>query len=270
MLTIAFPTIDPIAIQLGPLAIRWYALAYIAGIVLGWRYALYLSQRPPVFMTREAIDDFIVWVTLGVILGGRLGFVFFYQPGRFLENPLEALQLWHGGMSFHGGLVGVLVAVAIFAHRRGISGLSLGDIVASVTPIGLFFGRLANFINGELYGRATDVPWAMVFPGGGPAPRHPSQLYEALAEGLILFLVMIWFNHRTEWRRQPGRIGGVFLCGYAVARMSGELFREPDSYLGFLLGGATMGQLLSLPMLLGGAYLIIAGSKRKPLPVHVK
>jgi phosphatidylglycerol:prolipoprotein diacylglycerol transferase len=265
-LILAFPNIDPIAFEIGPLAIRWYALAYIAGIVLGWRYAIKLVGQPPRFMDRTTLDDFIVWVTLGIILGGRLGYVIFYQPGRYLAVPWEAFYLWHGGMSFHGGLIGVLVAIALFARLRGISGLALGDVVASVTPIGLFFGRVANFINGELFGRIADVPWAMVFPGGGPWPRHPSQLYQAAFEGLLLFLVMLWFLHRTNWRTQPGRIGGVFLCGYAVARMSGELFREPDSFLGFVLGPFTMGQLLSVPMLLAGLYLIVTGARRATLP----
>jgi phosphatidylglycerol---prolipoprotein diacylglyceryl transferase len=265
--TLAFPHIDPVAIQLGPLAIRWYALAYISGILLGWRYAIHLAARPPMVLSREAIDDFIVWVTLGIILGGRLGYVFFYKPGYFLFNPLEALYVWQGGMSFHGGLVGVLLAIYLFARRRGIPVLALGDIVASVVPIGLFFGRVANFINGELYGRPADVPWAMVFPGGGPSPRHPSQLYEACLEGILLFLVLAWFARKPEWRARPGRVGGIFLTGYALARIVAEIFREPDAHLGFLLGGTTMGQLLSLPMLLAGCYLIVSGAKRPPLDV---
>lgn len=263
---VAFPQIDPIAIEIGPLAIRWYALAYIAGILLGWRYAIILVERGPAVTTREAIDDFIVWVTLGIILGGRLGYVFFYKPGYYLSHPLEAFYVWQGGMSFHGGLVGVLLAVYLFARQRGVPVLALGDIVASVVPIGLFFGRIANFINAELYGRPSDVPWAMVFPGGGPWPRHPSQLYEAALEGLVLFAVMAVFNHRTSWRTQPGRIGGVFLAGYAVARIVSELFREPDAHLGFMLAGTTMGQLLSLPMLAIGLYLIVSGASRPPLP----
>ena len=265
-LTLAFPQIDPIALEIGPLAIRWYALAYIAGILLGWRYALYLAVRPPFILSREALDDFIVWVTLGIILGGRLGYVFFYKPGYYLSNPLEALYVWQGGMSFHGGLVGVLLAIYLFARQRGIPVLALGDIVASVVPIGLFFGRIANFINGELFGRPSDVDWAMVFPNGGPWPRHPSQLYEAFLEGIVLVLVLVWFNHKTSWRTQPGRVGGVFLAGYAVARIVSEFFREPDAHLGFLFAGATMGQLLSLPMLAVGLYLIVSGARRPPLP----
>ena len=262
MLTIAFPNIDPIALEFGPIVVRWYALAYIAGITLGWRYAVHLIQRPPVFMDRTAMDDFVVWATLGVILGGRLGYVLFYQPSRYLAEPLEALYLWHGGMSFHGGLTGVLCAIALFAWKRGLPGLALGDVVAAAAPIGLFFGRIANFINGELWGRVSDAPWAMAFPGGGPEPRHPSQLYEAFAEGLLLFALVAWFAHSRSFRERPGRVGGVFLCGYAIARMSGELFREPDSFLGFIWEGITMGQVLSLPMLLGGIYLIVSAQGR--------
>jgi phosphatidylglycerol:prolipoprotein diacylglycerol transferase len=261
-----FPNLDPVALQIGPLAIRWYALAYIAGIVLGWRYAIRLTQQNPVFIDRTSLDDFIVWVTLGIILGGRLGYVFFYQPSRYLEHPLEALYVWQGGMSFHGGLIGVLLAVYLFARKRGIPGLALGDLVAIVAPIGLLFGRIANFINGELWGRQTDVAWGMIFPNGGPVPRHPSQLYEAAFEGVILFLIMAWVAERTDWRRYPGRAGGIFLCGYAVARMSGELFREPDAFLGFFIGGITMGQILSLPMLIVGLYLILTSGGRPRLP----
>lgn len=265
-LALTFPSIDPVAIEIGPFAVRWYALAYIAGILLGWRYAIHLAARPPVFMSREAIDDFIVWVTLGIILGGRLGYVLFYKPMHYLANPLEALYVWQGGMSFHGGLIGVLAAIWLFARRRRIPVLALGDLVAAVTPIGLFFGRVANFINGELYGRASDVSWAMVFPGGGPLPRHPSQLYEAFLEGIVLFCVLAYFARRPGWGDRPGRVGGLFLVGYAMARIISEGFREPDAHLGFLFGGATMGQLLSLPMLLLGLYLIVSGTRRPPLP----
>lgn len=266
--TIAFPAIDPVAMQFGPIVIRWYALAYIAGIALGWRYALYLVGRPPRFMERLAMDDFVVWATLGVILGGRLGYVLFYKPGYYLYHPLEALYLWHGGMSFHGGLIGVLLAIGLFAYRRKLPPLALGDVVAAATPIGLFFGRLANFINGELYGRVSDVPWAMVFPTGGPWPRHPSQLYEAALEGIVLFLALFLLARGDAVRRYPGRLGGFFLAGYAAARMSGELFREPDAHLGFIFGPVTMGQILSLPMLAVGAYLVISSAWRPTLPPY--
>jgi len=264
--SLVFPDFDPVAVHLGPFAIRWYALAYIAGILLGWRYALRLIDQPPRFMSRVALDDFVVWVTLGIILGGRLGYVLFYKPSAYLADPSEIIKLWHGGMSFHGGLLGVTAAIVLFARKRSIPVLALSDVVAAVAPIGLFFGRIANFINGELYGRVTDVPWGMIFPRSDGLPRHPSQLYEATFEGLILFCVMSWFARRRDWRERPGRLTGLFLAGYAVARMSGELFREPDSFLGFVLGPFTMGQLLSLPLLIAGIWLIVACAKRKPLP----
>ncbi|HYI84888.1 MAG TPA: prolipoprotein diacylglyceryl transferase, partial [Acetobacteraceae bacterium] len=187
---IPFPAIDPVLVEIGPLVIRWYALAYIAGIVLGWRLARRLVQLPPVAATPEQLDDFVTWVTLGIIIGGRLGYVLFYRPGYYLMNPLEALAVWQGGMSFHGGAAGVILAIILFARRHGLDILTLADRTTAVVPIGLFFGRLANFINGELWGRVSDVPWAMVFPHAGPLPRHPSQIYEAVLEGLVLFTVL--------------------------------------------------------------------------------
>jgi len=251
-----FPEIDPVLIEIGPFAIRWYALAYVAGLVLGWRYMRRLNDRRAQIMQADDIDDFLTWATLGVILGGRLGYVLFYNFGYYIENPLQALAIWQGGMSFHGGLAGVIIVLIIFARRRGIHFLSLADLTACATPIGLFFGRLANFINGELYGRASDVPWAMVFPAGGPEPRHPSQLYEAALEGLVLFLVLVWLARRPGAFEQRGLLSGVFLVGYALARGFVELFRQPDAHIGLLTAGSTMGQLLSVPMLLGGLYLI--------------
>ncbi|MBM3509566.1 MAG: prolipoprotein diacylglyceryl transferase [Alphaproteobacteria bacterium] len=253
---IAFPAIDPVAIAIGPIAIRWYALAYIAGIVLGWRYLIRYAARYELGLSRRDIDDVLVWVTLGVILGGRLGYVLFYQPGHYADHPLEALYLWKGGMSFHGGLLGVIVALVAFARIRKVALLALTDGIACATPIGLFFGRIANFINGELYGRASEAPWAMVFPGGGPLARHPSQLYEAAAEGLILFVALVWLARRAAVRARVGTLTGAFLAGYALARIAVEFFREPDAHLGFLLAGTTMGQLLSLPVLAFGAILI--------------
>jgi phosphatidylglycerol:prolipoprotein diacylglycerol transferase len=265
-LVIAFPSIDPIAFELGPIVIRWYALAYIVGIVAGWRLALRLVERPPIFMDRVAIDDLVAWVTLGVILGGRLGYVLFYKPGHYLTNPLDALMLWHGGMSFHGGMIGVIVATIVFAHRRRIPALALLDIVALLAPIGLLLGRLANFINAELYGRASDVAWAMVFPTDRlQLPRHPSQLYEAFLEGLVLFAVLAWMAWRSGARARPGIIGGTFLIGYAIGRIIAEFFREPDAHLGFLFGGATMGQLLSLPMLVTGIAVVAYALSRPAL-----
>ncbi len=265
-----FPAIDPVLVHIGPVAIRWYALAYILGILLGWLYARAIIRnaalwggKPP--FTAEAFDDFIVWVTLGIILGGRLGYVLFYNPEYFAEHPWQVLELWSGGMSFHGGFFGCVVAVALFARRRGIPILSLGDITCAVGPIGLFLGRLANFINGELWGRTADVPWAMVFPGAGPLPRHPSQIYEALLEGLLLFVVLAVLVRAGALKR-PGLIIGAFAVVYALARSFCEFFREPDPQLGFLWGGLTMGMVLSVPLFLYGVGQI-AYSLRRPARV---
>jgi phosphatidylglycerol---prolipoprotein diacylglyceryl transferase len=262
LFAIPFPAIDPVAIAIGPLVVRWYALAYIVGLLLGWRYCLVLADRPPRLVERRDIDDFLVWATLGVVLGGRIGYVLFYQPGYYLQHPIEALYLWHGGMSFHGGALGVTLAILLFTRARRLPVLAFSDVIAEAIPIGLFFGRIANFINGELFGRETDIPWAMVFPNGGPVPRHPSQLYEAVCEGLLLFLLLLLAEHRGA-RRRPGIVTGLFLIGYAVARMSGELFRQPDAQLGFLVFGTTMGQLLSIPVLIAG-FILIWWARRQP------
>ncbi len=251
-----FPAIDPVLITIGPFAIRWYALAYIGGLLIAWRYCRWLAVRPPQSVSADAFDDFLLWATLGILLGGRLGYVLFYKPGFYLANPQEILFIWQGGMSFHGGLLGMIAAEVMFARRRGLPVLALADIVAAAAPIGLFLGRIANFINGELFGRPSEVPWAMVFPRGGPQPRHPSQLYEAAIEGLVLLLVLhLMVRARALERR--GTLAGAFLIGYAVARMLAEVFREPDAHLGFLLGGTTMGQWLSLPLLLAGLALVV-------------
>jgi phosphatidylglycerol:prolipoprotein diacylglycerol transferase len=263
LFAIPFPAIDPVLVEIGPFVIRWYALAYIAGIVLGWRLARRLCALRPVAATPEQVDDFITWVTLGIILGGRLGYVLFYRPGHYLSNPLEIFAVWQGGMSFHGGAAGVILAIVLFARRRGLDMLALADRTTAVVPIGLFFGRLANFINGELWGRATDVPWAMVFPHAGPEPRHPSQLYQAVLEGLVLFVVLRILTHRHLALRRPGLVFGAFLAGYAVARILAERFRMPDPQLGFLFGGTTMGMLLSLPMLLLGLALLLHARRRE-------
>jgi len=262
LFAIPFPAIDPVAVAIGPFVVRWYALAYIAGLLIGWRYCLVLADRPPRLIERRDIDDFLVWATLGVVLGGRIGYVLFYQPGYYLQHPIEALYLWHGGMSFHGGALGVTLAIVLFTRARRLPVLAFSDVIAEAIPIGLFFGRIANFINGELFGRETDVPWAMAFPNGGPVPRHPSQLYEAVCEGLLLFLLLLIAEHRGA-RRRPGIVTGLFLVGYAVARMSGELFRQPDAQLGFLVLGTTMGQLLSIPVLIAG-ILLIWWARRQP------
>jgi phosphatidylglycerol:prolipoprotein diacylglycerol transferase len=258
MLVLPFPMIDPVAVQIGPFAVRWYALAYIAGILIGWRLARRLVEAAPAAGTARQMDDYVTWVTLGIILGGRLGYVLFYKPGYYLHHPLEALMVWQGGMAFHGGVLGVLLASWWFCRRQGLALLPFMDRVAVVVPIGIVFGRLANFINGELWGRPSDLPWAMVFPGD-PAqlPRHPSQLYQAAVEGLLLFLLLLALHARPSLRARPGFLGGAFLAGYGVARSFGELFRQPDAHLGFLLGGATMGQLLSVPMIAAGAALML-------------
>ncbi|MGQ9371423.1 prolipoprotein diacylglyceryl transferase [Azospirillum sp. A39] len=261
MLTLAFPAIDPVAVEIGPIAIRWYALAYLAGFVLGWRYCLRLARVAPGpgRPTPEDFDDFLTWAVVGVILGGRLGYVLFYNLPYYAEHPLEALKVWHGGMSFHGGMLGVVTTILLFSLKRGLLPLAFGDLVAAAAPIGLFFGRIANFINGELYGRpAPDFAWAMVFPRDPlQVPRHPSQLYEAALEGLVLFVVLALLAHRPAVRERPGIVAGVFFIGYGLARIVVEFFREPDAQLGFLWGGATMGQLLSVPMVLLGLWLTL-------------
>ena len=268
-LALQFPAFDPVLVTIGPFAIRWYALAYIAGILLGWLYARALIRAErlwggPAPLTAVDFDDFVLWVTLGIILGGRAGYVLFYNPAHFAAHPIEIVQLWKGGMSFHGGFAGCVLAVVLFARRRGISILSLGDITCAVGTIGLLLGRMANFINGELWGRPTDVPWAMVFPGGGPLPRHPSQLYEAALEGLVL-LIVLWLAMRAGALKRPGLVIGLFAVGYAIARTICELFREPDPQLGFLWGGLTMGMLLSLPLMLTGLGFIATALVRPPL-----
>jgi len=263
---IPFPAIDPVAISLGPLAIRWYALAYIVGLLIGWRYCLFLAGRPPHLVGRQDVDDFLVWATLGVVLGGRIGYVLFYKPGYYVFHPAEALYVWHGGMSFHGGALGVTIAILLFTRAREIPLFAFSDIISAAIPIGLFFGRIANFVNGELFGRPTRVPWAMVFPNGGAVPRHPSQLYEALCEGILLFL-LLFAAERLGTRQRPGIVTGLFLAGYAVARMSGELFREPDPQLGYLVFGTTMGQLLSVPLLIAGLAIIL-WAQRAPIPAR--
>ena len=263
---IAFPIFDPVAITIGPFAIRWYALAYIGGIVLGWIYAraILKSERVwggPAPISLPELDDFILWVTLGIILGGRTGYVLFYNLPFFIEHPGEIFELWKGGMSFHGGFLGCVAAVMLFARSRNIPIASLGDVVCAVGPIGLFLGRIANFINGELWGRPADLPWAVIFPGGGPLPRHPSQLYEAGLEGIVLFTLLALMIRGGALKR-PGVILGTFIIVYGCARIIGELFREPDPQLGFLWGGLTMGMLLSVPMIAAGALIVLWARRR--------
>jgi phosphatidylglycerol:prolipoprotein diacylglycerol transferase len=265
---IPYPAINPNLISIGPFAVRWYALAYIVGIIAGWFYArtIIASQRlwgGPAPFTVLDFDDFVIWITLGIILGGRTGYVLFYNFPYFSSHPFEIVQLWNGGMSFHGGLIGCMVAIVAFALHRRIAVLSLADVTAAVAPIGLFLGRIANFINGELWGRPTDVPWAMIFPNGGPDPRHPSQLYEATLEGVVLFIVL-GLLVRAGALKRPGVVTGCFAVGYSIARVSCEFFREPDVQVGFLWGGLTMGMLLCMPLLLGGVALLAFVLTRKP------
>jgi len=266
LLAIPFPQIDPVIFELGPLTIRWYALAYIMGLILGWLYVRSLSSRTHYWKSASPIktvqlDDLLLWVTLGVILGGRFGYVLFYSLDYYLSHPIEIFALWQGGMSFHGGLLGVSVAIILFCKLKKLSVLSIFDLVTAAAPIGLFFGRVANFINGELYGRVSDVPWAMVFPTGGPDPRHPSQLYEAALEGILIFLVLNYLIKHKEAFKKPGLVSGLFLILYGLSRICVEFFRMPDAHIGFLAGGLTMGMILSIPMILFGLYVMLQAKK---------
>ncbi|MGO4404207.1 prolipoprotein diacylglyceryl transferase [Bosea sp. RAF48] len=274
---IPFPMIDPVAVQIGPLAIKWYGLAYVVGLLGGWWYARRLVASDGLWGGRARpqpveLDDMLLFVAFGVVLGGRIGFVLFYDLPRYLERPQDILAIWQGGMSFHGGLIGATLGLWLFARRRGYPALSVFDLAAAVVPIGLFLGRIANFINSELWGRpAPDFPYAMIFPNGGPVPRHPSQLYEALGEGLLLF-ILVNLVVRFGGFRRPGLVAGTFGMGYALARIVCEFFREPDPQLGFLFGtsvnalsgGITMGMLLSLPVFFAGLWLVLRSRSAVP------
>ncbi len=257
--------LSPVALSLGFLQIRWYSLAYITGILAGWWYLLRMLDQPSAPMARRHADDFVFWATLGVLIGGRLGYVLVYQPGLYLQHPVDILKLWEGGMSFHGGATGVFVALLIFCRRNGLNWMRMGDYLCCVAPIGLFFGRLANFVNGELWGKATDVPWAIVFPNGGDVPRHPSQIYEAGLEGLALFLILSWLFWRTDARTKPGFLGGVFIGGYGLFRFFVEFFREPDAQLEDFarITHLHMGQWLCVPMILVGLYCMLTAKGRR-------
>lgn len=252
----AYPEISPIIVQIGPLALRWYSMAYLFGILFGWWLAAKRIKKYQIPLTKNNLEDIVFYFTLGVILGGRLGYVLAYGTEKFWLNPLEIFAVWHGGMSFHGGIVGVIIAMYLAAKHVNFSFLRLTDFTAPLVPVGIFLGRLANFVNDELWGRVTNVAWAVRFPNGGYLPRHPSQLYEACLEGVVLFVILnlMWTN--KQCRERKGFISGAFLLGYALFRMLLEQFREPDAQLGFLWSGVTMGQLLSLPALLGGVYLL--------------
>lgn len=259
-----FPDIDPVAVSIGPLAVHWYGLAYVAGILLGWLYArrlaanasLWKDNRSPI--TAAHLDDFLVWVAVGIVLGGRIGYVLFYDFAAVSQNPLRIIEIWNGGMSFHGGFVGATLAMIFFARRHSIPVWSMFDTVAAVVPFGLLFGRIANFVNGELWGRLSDAPWAVVFPTGGPFARHPSQLYEAGLEGILLLVVLAVMIFRFRTLKFPGLIAGSFVTGYGLCRIFVEFFREPDRQLGYLAGTnwLTMGMILSLPMIAVGLWAI--------------
>jgi len=257
--------LDPVLIEIGPFAIRWYALAYIVGLLAAWRWGMRLAVQSPYAITPDHIDRFLTWAIIAVIIGGRLGQVILYDPGYYFGNPGEILKVWKGGMAFHGGLLGVLVAMLIFVKVHRLPLFSLTDIVCAGAPIGIGLGRVANFINGEHWGRPSDVSWAVIFPRAGPLPRHPSQLYEAGLEGLgVLILVLVGLAVMGGLKR-PGLISGLFLAGYAIARSVSEIFREPEVPIGDLPSWITYGQILSLPMLLGGIYLIHRAMTRAPI-----
>lgn len=280
LLAIPFPNIDPVAFAIGPVAVKWYGLSYMAGLLLGWLYIRQLLSTPHLWAGNKApfpalmVDDLLLYMTIGVILGGRLGSVLFYEPGYYIQHPLEVLQVWKGGMAFHGALIGTGAAIWLFARHKGISMWSTMDVCAAAVPIGLFFGRLANFINGELFGRPTTAPWGMVFPNVPyvypqfaamePTPRHPSQIYEALSEGLLLFLAIRILTHVFGGLKRPGLAVGLFLAGYAVARSTCELFRQPDPAHAFTVAGLTPGIMYSIPMLVLGAWFIQMARVRTP------
>ena len=267
-----FPNIDPIVIQIGPLAVHWYGVAYIVGILFGWWYAKRLLANPKLWPDGVApakpidIDDFLVWAALGIVLGGRIGYILFYDLARYIANPLDIFAVWQGGMSFHGGFAGCTLAMILFARSRGFSPWSLFDVIAAGTPIAIGLVRLTNFINSELWGKLSNVPWAIEFPNGGPFTRHPSQLYEAALEGIVLFLVLRVLTHGLRKLGSPGFIAGAFVTGYALARIFVEFFREPDPQLGYLFGGwLTMGMILSVPMALAGIWAMVT-ARRTQIP----
>ena len=252
---IPYPHIDPVAVALGPFAVRWYGLMYVLGFLAAWFLGRLRARQKGGGWTARQVDDLLTFCAIGVIVGARLGYVLFYDLGAYLASPLDIFKLWTGGMSFHGGLAGVLIAVCFMARRTGRGFWGTVDMAALLAPPGLFFGRIGNFINGELFGRPTDSPLGMIFPAGGPLPRHPSQIYEACLEGIILFILLWWFSSR---QRPIGAISGIFALGYGISRSIVEFFREPDAHLGFIaFGWLTTGQLLCLPLIIGGICLLI-------------
>ncbi|MCO7190902.1 MULTISPECIES: prolipoprotein diacylglyceryl transferase [unclassified Pseudoalteromonas] len=258
-MALQFPEIDPIIFSIGPLSVRWYGVMYLIGFAFAMWWANKEADKPNSGWTKDEVSDLLFYGMLGVILGGRIGYVLFYQFSHFLENPMYLLRIDQGGMSFHGGALGVIAGIFIFAWRFKKSPLAVGDFVVPMVPVGLLAGRIGNFINGELWGRATDVPWAVVFPTGGPVARHPSQLYEAFLEGLVLFIILIWYRKQA---RPAGSVAGLFLLGYGSFRFIVEYFREPDAHIGLYAGMISQGQILSLPMVIGGLGLMIWSHKR--------
>lgn len=267
MMAIPFPQIDPVMVHLGPWPVRWYGVAYAVGILGAWAYLAWLIKRFPAYLSPQKLGEIITPLIIGIIVGGRLGFVLFYQTEYYLAHPIDIIKVWQGGMAFHGGLIGAIFGIAWFARQQNLPWLSVTDVMACGTPIGLFLGRLANFINGEHFGRPTEMPWGVIFPHGGPWPRHPSQIYEALTEGLCL-LILLGLAWRTSWRQRPGRISGLFLVGYALARIGCELFRTPDGWVNLYFTHVTMGQALSIPMMILGVYLIYDASCRTTQSGH--
>lgn len=273
MITLAaltFPNIDPQAFSIGPVSVKWYGLAYMAGLILGWLYIRRLLATPHLWqnnaapMTIERVDDLLLYITLAIIVGGRLGQVLLYEPGYYFSNPGEILKTWRGGMSFHGALIGSAIAILVFARQYKISARTVMDLCCAAVPFGLFFGRIANFINSEHWGRATDAAIGMVFPNGGPEPRHPSQLYEAALEGLVMFIIMRIMTHSVLGLRRPGLVTGVWLVWYAVARTICEFFREPEPIHALNIEPFTAGQIYSIPMLLLGIYFIVTARRVEP------
>ena len=262
------PDINEIMFQIGPFAIRWYSMAYLVGILFYWRYAIILSGRPQLWggqspYSKIDVDDFLPIITFSIIIGGRLGYVLFYNPAYYFDNPGEIIAVWKGGMSFHGGLIGSITACLIFIRRRGINPWSWLDVMAISLPVGLCLGRIANFINGELWGRPTDLPWAFIFPEAGPLPRHPSQLYEATLEGIVLFVLLSYMVFFRNALHRPGLASGTFLFMYGIARFVIEFVREPDGHIGILSFGLTMGQTLTLPVILAGILIMRHALKPK-------
>ena len=252
---IILTNIDPNLISIGPISVRWYSLAYILGILFSWFLLKFFNKKKPI-MNKEAWDDWLYWAVLGIVLGGRIGYVLFYNFSFYFHHPLQILAVWHGGMSFHGGLLGSIIAMFMFCKKYKINFLELTDILAIAAPIGLFFGRIANFINMELYGRITGSDFGFIFPNAGSLPRHPSQLYEAFLEGLLLFVILFCLAKFTKIKERNGMLSGLFLVFYGLARIFVEQFREPDEQIGFLIYRATMGQILSLPFTILGIWLI--------------